>query len=473
GRYKYLHGGASSRKYTTSIMKTKAADYGHIKWIEDLRRMEDLQLGVKSYQKKLNLTKPDTYRSDLKHVRTALDDRLKGIRMQYLPQSIWRKSDKDRAAAMIQAIDKRLKTRRIMRSLERFIGGSDEVLKLENFKKDESKSSQVIQLRKLNKSTIKNRYPLPWIDDLFDHLHGSHYFSKIDLRSRYHQLRVHEDDIPKNAFRTRYGHFEFTVMTFGLTNAPTVFMDLMNPVCRPYLDKFLIVFIDDILIYYKTQEEHEMHLGHVINGDGIHVDPSKIEAVKNWEAPRTPFEVHSFLGLAGSPYGPEDFVVYCDASGLGLGCALMPRDKVILLACSIPIGWAYAFHQDKASLVRVQVANVTLSSSAHLLCENIDSALDDKLGYPLMMISKDEYLTHLVPWGLSSGDVVDLTGYEDPTDEDGDTEVSVCLGEISSEGKKSCKSDIGDYDNTRDGGKITGGGIGNSLALNACMSFIL
>ncbi|GJV12377.1 putative reverse transcriptase domain-containing protein [Tanacetum coccineum] len=121
----------------------------------------------------------------------------------------------------------------------------------------------------------------------------------IHLRSGYHQLRVHEDDIPKTAFRTRYGHFEFTVMPFGLTNAPAVFMDLMNRVCRPYLDKFVIVFIDDILIYSKTQEEHVEHLRHVINGNGIHVDPSKIEAVKNWKAPRTPSEVRSFLGLAG------------------------------------------------------------------------------------------------------------------------------------------------------------------------------
>ncbi|GJZ95940.1 putative reverse transcriptase domain-containing protein [Tanacetum coccineum] len=114
--------------------------------------------------------------------------------------------------------------------------------------------------------------------------------SELEELSGYHYLRVHEDDIPKTAFRTRYGHFEFTVMPFGLTNAPAVFIDLMNRVCRPYLDKFVIVFIDDILIYSKTREEHVEHLRHVINGNGIHVDPSKIEAVKNWKAPRTPSE---------------------------------------------------------------------------------------------------------------------------------------------------------------------------------------
>ncbi|GJX20669.1 putative reverse transcriptase domain-containing protein [Tanacetum coccineum] len=146
--------------------------------------------------------------------------------------------------------------------------------------------------------------------------------------SGYNNLRVHEDDIPKTTFRTRYGHFEFIVMPFGLTNVPAVFIDLINRVCRPHLDKFVIVFIDDILIYSKTQEEHVEHLKlalellkkeklcakfskcefwlrevqflrHVINGNGIHVDPSKIEAVKNWKAPRTPTEVRSFLGLAG------------------------------------------------------------------------------------------------------------------------------------------------------------------------------
>ncbi|GJS27567.1 putative reverse transcriptase domain-containing protein [Tanacetum coccineum] len=153
-------------------------------------------------------------------------------------------------------------------------------------------------------------------------------YSKIDLRSGYHQLRVCDEDIPKTAFRTRYGHYEFQVMPFGLTNAPAVFMDLMNRVCRPYLDKFVIVFINDILIYSKTKEVHDAHLrlilellkkeelyakfskydfwlskvkflGHVIDSEGIHVDPAKIESIKDWESPKTLTEIRQFLGLAG------------------------------------------------------------------------------------------------------------------------------------------------------------------------------
>ncbi|GJR44490.1 putative reverse transcriptase domain-containing protein [Tanacetum coccineum] len=174
----------------------------------------------------------------------------------------------------------------------------------------------------------KNDGSFRMIDDLFNQLQDSSTYSKIDLRSGYHQLRVRDDDIPKTAFRTRYGHYEFQVMPFGLTNAPAMFMDLMNRVCKPYLDKFVIVFIDDILIYSRNKEEHADHLriimkllkneklyakfskcdfwisivqflGHVIDSQGIHVDPAKIEEVKNWASPTTPIEIRQFLGLAG------------------------------------------------------------------------------------------------------------------------------------------------------------------------------
>ncbi|GKD16614.1 putative reverse transcriptase domain-containing protein [Tanacetum coccineum] len=238
-----------------------------------------------------------------------------------------------------------------------------------------------IDYRELNKLTVKNRYPLSRIDDLFDQLQGSSVYSKIDLRSGYHQLRVYDEDIPKTAFRTRYGHYEFQVMIFGLTNAHAVFMDLMNRVCRPYLDKFMIVFIDDILIYSKTKEEHDAHLrlileflmkeelytkfskcdfwlskvqffGHVIDSEGIHVDPAKIGSIKDWESPKTLTEIRQFLGLGEKdetafqtlkqklcsasilvlPEGSENFLVYCDASHKGLGIVLMQKEKVIAYA---------------------------------------------------------------------------------------------------------------------------------------------
>jgi hypothetical protein len=166
----------------------------------------------------------------------------------------------------------------------------------------------------LNKVTIKNKYPLPRIDDLFDQLHGACVFSKIDLRSRYHQLKIRECDIPKTAFISRYGLYECTVMSFGLTNAPAYFMYLMNKVFIEYLDKFVVVFIDDILVYSRSEEEHEEHLrlalqrlqehrlyaklskcefwmkqvaflGHVISKGGISMDPSKVQDVLSWSAP--------------------------------------------------------------------------------------------------------------------------------------------------------------------------------------------
>ncbi|GKC87388.1 putative reverse transcriptase domain-containing protein [Tanacetum coccineum] len=274
-----------------------------------------------------------------------------------------------------------------------------------------------IDYRELNKLTVKNRYPLMRIDDLFDQLQGSRVYSKIDLRSGYHQLRVREEDIPKTEFRTCYSHYKFQVMPFELTNAPAVFMNLLNWVCKPYLGKFMIVFIDDILIYSKSKEEHAEHLklilellkkeelyakfskcdfwlsmvqflGHVIDSEGIHVDPAKIESIKDWASPKTPTEIRQFLGLAGYyrrfiegfskiakpmtkltqknvkfnwsekaeaafqplkqklcsasilalPEGSENFVVYCDASRKGLGVILMQMEKFIAYAsCQLNI----------------------------------------------------------------------------------------------------------------------------------------
>jgi hypothetical protein len=185
-----------------------------------------------------------------------------------------------------------------------------------------------IDYHQLNKATIKNQYLLPRIDDLFDQMKGTTVFSKIDLRSGYHQLRIKEDDIPKTTFKMRFGHYEFTFLPFGLTNAPGVFMSLMNGVFHEYLDKFIQVFIDDILIYSRTMEEHDEHLrlvlqclrenklfgklskcsfyqskihylGHVISDEGIIVDPTKVEAIMEWPAPTNVPEVRSFMGLAG------------------------------------------------------------------------------------------------------------------------------------------------------------------------------
>jgi hypothetical protein len=195
-------------------------------------------------------------------------------------------------------------------------------------KKKDGSMKMCIDYRELNKVTIKNRYPLLRIDDLLDQLQGAWVFSKVDLRSGYHQVRVKEEDIRKTAFRTRYGHYEFLVMSFGLTNALAVFMDMMNKVFHNYLDQFTVVFIDDILIYSKMSKEHEEHLrkilerlrseklyaklekckfwldnvsflGHVISGKGVAVDPEKVKVVVELTRPTSVFEIRSFLGLAG------------------------------------------------------------------------------------------------------------------------------------------------------------------------------
>jgi len=262
-----------------------------------------------------------------------------------------------------------------------------------------------VDYRQLNKFTIENKYPLPRIYDLMDQLRGASVFSKIDLRSGYHQIRVKVEDIQKTTFRTRY---KYQVMPFGVTNALAIFMDYMNRIFHPFLDQFVVVFIDNILIYSKTLEEHEEHLrivlqilrekelyaklskcefwlekvkflGHVISNKGVLVDPTKVEVILQWEPPKTMTEIRSFLGLAGYyrrfiegfskiatpltqltkkgqafvwtekcensfqelkkrlttspvlalPDPTGHFVIFCDASKMGLGCVLMQDRRVV------------------------------------------------------------------------------------------------------------------------------------------------
>jgi hypothetical protein len=282
----------------------------------------------------------------------------------------------------------------------------------------------------------KTKNPLPKIDDLFDQMNGAKVFSKIDLRTGYHQLKVRESDIPKTAFTTRYGLYEYIVMSFGLTNAPAYFMNLMNKVFMEYLDKFVMVFIDDILVYSKTEEEHEEHLrlvlgtlrkhqlyakfskcqfwlkevgffGHVLSGGGLSVDPSLIKSIMECQPPTNPTEVRSFLGLAGyyrkfvegfssiakpmtlllkkdkkfewtdkceesfqelkkrlisapiltMPDVTKDFVIYCDASKLGLGSVLMQEGKVI----------SYLSRQLKPHEVNYPTHDLELAAIVHAL----------------------------------------------------------------------------------------------------------
>jgi hypothetical protein len=274
-------------------------------------------------------------------------------------------------------------------------------------KKDGTKR-MCIDCRALNEVTVKNKYPLPRIEDLFDQFRGASVFSKIDLRSGYHQLRIRPVDISKTTFITKYGLYEFMVMSFGLSNAPAYFMYLMNSVFIDYLDKFVVVFIDDILIYSQNEQEHEKHLrkvlqrlrhcqlyaklskcefwisevlflGHIINRDGLAVDPKKVAAILDWKAPKDVQGIKSFIGMAGYyrrfiegfskiakpmtallakkvefkwtptcqesfemlkqkltiapvlvlPDVHKPFSVYCDASYTRLGCVLMQEEKVV------------------------------------------------------------------------------------------------------------------------------------------------
>ncbi|GJU23095.1 putative reverse transcriptase domain-containing protein [Tanacetum coccineum] len=291
-----------------------------------------------------------------------------------------------------------------------------------------------IDYRELNKLTVKNRYPLPRIDDLFDQLQGSSVYSKIDLRSGYHQLRVREEYIPKTAFRTRYGHYEFQVTLFGLTNALAVFMNLMNRVCKPYLDKFMIVLIDDILIYSKNKQEHKEHLklivellkkeelyakfsmfeywipkvqllGHVIDSQGLAVYYRRfMEGFLNIAKPITKLtqkkvkfewgdkqEIDFQLlkqklcsaPILALPEGSEDFVVYCDASIKGLGIVLMQREKVI----------AYASCQLKIHEKNHDLDTLSLNLQTNFGCSNKDETEEhhknEDVGGMLVENSKD------------------------------------------------------------------------------------
>jgi hypothetical protein len=302
-------------------------------------------------------------------------------------------------------------------------------------KKDGTKR-MCIDYRALNEVTVKNKYPLPRIEDLIDQLRGASVFLKIDLRSGYHQLRIRPSDIPKIAFITKYGLYEFMVKSFGLTNAPAYFMYLMKSVFMDYLDKFVVVFIDDILVYSQNEQEHEEHLrkvlqrlrdcqlyaklskcefwisevlflGHIINRDGLAVDPKKVAVILDWKAPKDVRGIKCFIGMTGYyrhfiegfskiarpmtallakkvefkwtpacqesfemlkqklttspvlvlPDVHKPFLVYCDASYIGLGCVLMQEAKVV----------AYSSQQLKVHEKNYPTHDLELAAVVHAL----------------------------------------------------------------------------------------------------------
>ncbi|GJS89418.1 putative reverse transcriptase domain-containing protein [Tanacetum coccineum] len=218
-------------------------------------------------------------------------------------------------------------------------------------KKKDGSFRMCIDYQELNKLTVKNRYPLIRIDDLFDQLQGSSVYSKINMRSSYNQLRVRDEDILKTAFRIRYGHYEFQVMPFGLTNAPAIFMDLMNRVCKSCLDKFVIVFIDDILIYSKSKQKHKEHLKLILEllkkeelscwllskvAKPMTKLTQKKVAFERGDKQKADFQTLKdklcSAPILALPEGAENFFVYCDASYKGLGAMLMQNEKVISYA---------------------------------------------------------------------------------------------------------------------------------------------
>ncbi|KAL2243791.1 UNVERIFIED_CONTAM: Retrovirus-related Pol polyprotein from transposon [Sesamum indicum] len=297
-------------------------------------------------------------------------------------------------------------------------------------KKKDGSMRLCVDYRQLNRITIKNKYPLPRIDDLLDQLKGATVFSKIDLRSGYWQLRIEEESIPKTAFRTRYGHYEFVIMPFGLTNAPAAFMALMNKTLQPFLDQFGIVFIDDILIYSSSPKEHEQHsrtilqilrekqlygkfskcefwmeeiafLGHIVSKEGVQPDPAKVKAILEWEPPKNVSEIRSFLGLAGYyrrfsfeelkkrlisapilalPSGDGGYVVFTDALRQGVGCVLMQHGRIIAYASRQlrPHEMNYLTHDLElaaivhANIVADALSRKTMDQLAGMICYNME-----------------------------------------------------------------------------------------------------
>nr|GEZ03829.1 hypothetical protein [Tanacetum cinerariifolium] len=393
------------------IYKFKEGDFKQFR----LQDIEDMLLLLK----KLNLTRPDTYRSDMKRrkayttysnprgfiyqnkdkknrlmridelhkfsdgtlndVRNALNDCLKGIRMQYLPSTIWRKGEKDRAAARIQAIEKMLKTRRIMRSLEKFVGGRLSILPnkpayhtnpeqtieikkqvdklLEKGLIHESLSPYVVltllvpktngewrmcmDSRSINKITINYSFSILQLNDLLDELHGATVFSKIDLRSVYHQIRIHKGDEWKTAFKTLEGLYEWLVMPFGLSNVPTIFMRLMNHVLKPFFRDFIVIYFNDILVYNRTSKEHQNHLIELfklLDWEKIYGNlekfPQSIQQVRSFHGIASFYRcfIKNFSTIVATmievtrskqfTWNPQVFEVECDASGVGIGVVL-------------------------------------------------------------------------------------------------------------------------------------------------------